>query len=88
MDGGEKGIEGKMEGGGLVRDGGGVENTGEVGVAWFTLQLLELSGPLLSIHIPYRERSVSLSALVERESAGEGVCDVHMYAQAHAASEG
>lgn len=49
-------------------DGWGWGTRGKVGVKWFALQLLELSGALRSIHIPYKERGVSCKAWVEGEN--------------------
>ena len=58
-----------------------------VRVKWFALQLLELSGALLSICIPYKEREVSCKAWVEGENSVEGGSDVHTLYMGRAESQ-
>ena len=55
-----KGMEGEGRG-----KGGEVDRRWEMwgGAEWFAFQLLEFSGPLLSIHIPCKERRVVLQCL-------------------------
>ena len=51
---------------------------GEVGVGWSALQCLELFGLLLSLHIPYREKTCPSSGLGRESFQKEWVMCTHM----------
>lgn len=62
-----RGRDGDMEG----SDGQRMRDTGELGLQRCALRASELSGPLLSIYVPSRERRVALEGLGSGREAGE-----------------